>query len=104
MQITEEARRAAAIAVAVEVNGWPGAASLPYHPTDPTAADTMRRITDVALEAAAPLLAPQPVVDREALMQLLDDYAVGRYVPEDLAQHRAFMADAIERLLNGTAK
>lgn len=60
MQITEEARRAAAIAVAVEVNGWPGAASLPYHPTDPTVADTMRRITDVALEAAVPLLAPLP--------------------------------------------
>jgi hypothetical protein len=49
-------------------------------------------------------LAPQPVVDREALMQLLYDYAVGRYVPGDLAEHRGFMADAIERLLTGSAK
>jgi hypothetical protein len=44
-----------------------------------------------------------PVIDREALLSLLDDYAVGRHVPEDAAQHRAFIADAVLALLNGGA-
>lgn len=64
IRITDEARRAAAIAVAVEVNGWPIDAGLPYHPADNTTSDTLQRIVDVVLGAALPHL-----IDRDALAQ-----------------------------------
>lgn len=132
-QITEEARRAASIAVAVEINSWPGDAGLPYHPTDPTAADTMRRITDVALDAVVPLLAPQPtlpvcpncegehftcgacgivldatvtrqpVVDREAIDKVLRVHGIGQWGGE-LSAGRDFLVTALLALLAGSAK
>lgn len=47
---------------------------------------------------------PQPVVDREALLQLLDDHAVGRHVPQDKGKYRGNIADAVLALVNGSAK
>lgn len=102
MQITDEAVEAAAMRIAE----W----SFEEDPTykwddlDAKDKDSAREGMRAALEAAQPHLAPQSVVDREALLQLLDDYAVGRYAPSDVAEHRGFIADAIERLLTGSVK
>lgn len=49
--------------------------------------------------------APQPMVDREALLSLLDSQQVGAAIPANLlGAYRRTLADAVLTLINGTAK
>ena len=49
--------------------------------------------------------APQPVVDREAVLSLLDSQQVGAAIPTNLlGAYRRTLADAVLALINGTAK
>lgn len=47
---------------------------------------------------------PRVQVDREALVQLLDDYAVGRYLPENAAEYRGNIINAVLALLSSSGE
>lgn len=74
-----------------------------------------KRYAVEALEAAAPLLGPQPVVDREALVALMNMHPIEAFNGSQVvcgckpiwmtsAEYRAHQADAVLALINGGAK
>lgn len=76
----------------------------PPDPEKSDDADLTRRFVRIVLEAAAPLLAPQPVVDREALVKAIDNAGAlevgGTNWPLDRKNVQE-IADAVLALING---
>jgi len=69
VEIPDEARVAARMAIAEEVGRWPFDSSPPHHAKDTHPAQTLQRLSDAALEAALPLLPASggPAVDRQVI-------------------------------------